>query len=98
MGYYRLGGDLPLKKGEYRPWAKSHKDKHICLCGCGQAIVIMQQHTTRGIPQCINGHYSRIKNAMKGKSRGLNPNWRGGRRINADGYILIIDPGHNSGG
>lgn len=43
-----------------------------------------------GVPKYVNGHYSRIYNAMTGKIGSLNPHYNGGRCVRSDGYIAIL--------
>jgi len=66
----------------------------LCQCGCGQKTSIAKQNHTRwgwtkGQPvKCIRGH--RPQNYI-----GLNnPNWKGGKRLHPDGYVLIWKPDH----
>ena len=76
----------------------AHQGRHFCACGCRQVIEIKIHHHIRGIPEFVNGHYSRINNPMKGRRRCANPNWNGGRHINSLGYVLILDSDHRGPG
>lgn len=57
-------------------WIEVEQSKHrLCACGCGQEIVIQRWHFSRGIPQCINGHFSddtRKKLSEKSKNHTYN--------------------------
>lgn len=39
----------------------------LCLCGCGEAIIIKRHHQWRGLPDFCQGHTSRVNNPMTGK-------------------------------
>lgn len=43
-------------KETIRRWIKRHQGKHLCLCGCGEAIDIIESHHRNGIPKFIKGH------------------------------------------
>lgn len=60
-------------------------DKKLCECGCGK-------EPKKG-NRFIHGHNADKKYLprMLGVD---NPNWKGGRRINTQGYILILKPDH----
>jgi len=75
-----------------KAWMQEHQDIHPCACGCGETIRILPEHHTRGIPKFINGHGSRIRNAMRGRRGARNPNYKGGRFINSDGYVCVLNP------
>lgn len=67
-----------------------------CACGCGRKVE-RNKHYKYKWNKYIKGHYANIlnKNNPRGDIHGLrNPNWRGGRRRDADGYILIKDEKH----
>lgn len=81
------------KKGDVPKWIRENQGKHICKCGCGDLITILRHHHSRGIPDFINGHFSRIANPMTGKSGEANPHYKGGKRINEAGYVLVLIPG-----
>jgi len=51
-------------------WIEQEQDKHFCHCGCNGIIIIKKHHRCRGIPQYLNGHFSKI-----------NPYWKNKRRL-----------------
>jgi hypothetical protein len=73
-------------------WVASHQGCHLCRCGCGGFIVVKRHHHARGIPEYINGHSSRITNAMTGRYGALNPHFNHGRHIDRHGYVLVLNP------
>ena len=77
-------------RGEGQAWIKANQGKHFCQCGCGSLLVIMIHHSTRGIPRFVHGHGSRIENPMSGRNGKKNPNYKFGRWIRKDGYVLIL--------
>lgn len=62
-------------------WIETEQSKHrLCVCGCGEEIVIQRWHFSKGIPQCIDGHLSddtRKKLSEKSKNHTRNR----GRRL-----------------
>lgn len=69
----------------------------LCECGCGgQAPLASQTNKRRGNikgqPQkFILGHYGKGHSARFGCT---NPAWRGGKYLDADGYVMILLPSH----
>lgn len=41
-------------------WILSHKNKHICSCGCNKLIEIIPYHYYYGIPKYLKGHYKKL--------------------------------------
>lgn len=40
-------------------WIETEQSKHrLCACGCGKEIIIQRWHFSKGVPQCIDGHFS----------------------------------------
>jgi hypothetical protein len=78
----------PLLRGEM------NIPKGFCQCGCGERTSIAkrtrpQSQTVKGEPQrFVFGH------ALRGRNREKSVNWKGGRRKDKDGCILIKDPSH----
>lgn len=72
-----------------RQWMADNQGKHPCGCGCGEFVVIQLHHYTRGVPSFINGHGSRVKNGMIGRTGEKNPNYKGGRYVGRDVRVLI---------
>jgi hypothetical protein len=66
----------------------------FCQCGCGAPAPIAKRTDSRhghvkGQPvRFIRNHNRRLLKAEN------NPNWKGGNRINQDGYVLILMPEH----
>lgn len=66
----------------------------LCECGCGGKTTIIKrsdssQGRIKGQPnKYITGHH------LRGESGEKSGNWRGGNRINNDGYVLILAPWH----
>jgi hypothetical protein len=75
-----------------RAWMQHHQGRHRCACGCGGVIQIQLHHHKRGIPKFINGHVSRVRNSMAGRTSERNPHWKGGQRVDAKGYVLVLNP------
>jgi hypothetical protein len=73
-------------------WVQSEQGKHCCQCGCGGVITVKRHHHARGIPTYINGHSSRIANPMSRRTGAANPNYRGGRRLDRFGYVVVLNP------
>jgi hypothetical protein len=71
---------------------EQHQGRHRCACGCGGVIQVQLHHYRRGIPQFINGHAGRVRNHMAGKTAEQNPHWKGGQRIDRQGYVLVLNP------
>lgn len=68
----------------------------LCECGCGGAAPLAKQsHVQKGHVKgqpvrFIKGHWARTE-----VNRGAtHANWTGGRRLNANGYVLVKQPGH----
>lgn len=66
-----------------------------CECGCGGKTKIATKTNRHkrhfaGHPQpCILGHWAGRAKAHEG---GKNPNWKGGRHINKEGYVMVRKP------
>lgn len=43
-----------------RKWLEQEQGKHVCACGCGEAIAIIQDHKYRGIPKFVRGHGGKV--------------------------------------
>ena len=65
-----------------------------CQCGCGELAPLAKKTDKRhghvkGQPvRFIGNHNRRLLTGDK------NPNWKGGRMIDYDGYVLILNPDH----
>ena len=73
-------------------WIVEQQGRHYCHCGCGQAIRILREHHARGIPRFLAGHVSRVRNAMRGRFGSDNPHFRGGRFLDQNGYVFVLNP------
>jgi hypothetical protein len=73
-------------------WIQHHQGRHRCACGCEGTIRIQIHHHTRGIPTFINGHASRVRNGMAGRTAEQNPHWKGGQRVDPQGYVVVLNP------
>lgn len=63
-------------------------DKKIpCACGCGELIQFITSN--RGVRKYKNGHNSKLQPKSEEAF-----NWKGGKRINHQGYVLIYKPEH----
>lgn len=72
---------------------KNQKKRWLCKCDCGKdTIVITAQLTRSDRPTsscgCLVGEWQAKNKGSKA------PNWKGGYRIDSDGYSLIYDPKH----
>ena len=68
----------------------------LCLCGCGRpAPIAKQTYGERGIVQGQSCKYI-VGHAMTGHARQESSNWKGGRYINTQGYVLIFAPEHSN--
>lgn len=56
----------------------------FCQCGCGQKTNVRAGRHNR----FLKGHFTKGKQGKYGED---NPNWKGGRRKNDQGYVLIRD-------
>ena len=77
------GGDLPEVWGEDRIMDDVIPYGH-CHCGCGRKTKI-SPHSGKPYKMLSEHYYSGLRN----------PRWRGGRTINAGGYLEIKTPGHS---
>lgn len=77
-------------------WVEAEQEQHFCQCGCGQTIRILRDHHSRGIPHFIGGHASRVRNPMRGRSGHNNPHFNGGRFVDQNGYIVVLNPRRTS--
>jgi len=71
------------------------KPKRVCACGiCGDEIITRINRNTRQPVRYKRGHH------VYGQKGELNNNWKGGRKFDKNGYILIYCPTHpfNVGG
>jgi len=88
-------GQTPWSKGNH--FSKEHKHK-IALAHIGQHHSIETKNKLsryhKGLKlseECKN----KISNSLKGRFSGnKNPRWKGGRKKQSDGYILIYKPNH----
>ena len=69
----------------------------LCLCGCGKPTALAAQTsaergTVAGKPvRLLQGHGTRLL------KRELSSQWKGGRTVNAEGYVMVRTPeGHPS--
>lgn len=46
-------------------WLRENAGKHICACGCGEAIPLRREHFRHGPPQHIQRHYARMKKGTR---------------------------------
>lgn len=81
-----------MSRFDLNAWVATQQGKYRCHCGCGGLIEIKRHHHARRIPRYINGHISRVRNSMAGRAGSLNPNFRGGRYIDPQGYVLVLNP------
>lgn len=77
-------------------WVAEQQGRHFCACGCGGVIRIQRHHHARGIPSFIDGHVSRVRNPMRGKRTTQNPNFSGGRYVDRQGYVYVLNPRRTS--
>jgi hypothetical protein len=75
-----------------KEWIVAQQGRHFCACGCGGVIRIIAEHHTRGVPRFINGHVTRVHNPMRGRRLDRNPNYTGGRFIDRQGYVVVLNP------
>ena len=65
-----------------------------CQCGCGEKTRIARKTRTnegifKGQPKrFLNGHNAGIRTGEN------NPGWKGGRKVDVNGYVLILLPNH----
>ena len=58
-----------------------------CGCGCGEKITIVTN--TKSLQ-----YNRRFKSGHNSRMPEHHPNWKGGRIINSQGYVLIYNPNH----
>lgn len=75
-----------------KEWIAAQQGRYFCACGCGEAIRVQRHHHARGIPSFIDGHVSRVRNPMSGRRAAQNPNFSGGRRVDRQGYVYVLNP------
>jgi len=66
-----------------------------CRCDCGNITYVNSRDLIRGNTRscgCLMIEVNRRKGRLRIGSN--NPNWKGGRKINKDGYVLIYFPEH----
>lgn len=51
---------IRVRRGTRQRWVTEQQGKHICACGCGEAIEIRTEHFNIGIPRFVHGHNARI--------------------------------------
>lgn len=85
---YLRGHNRPATPGQ--DWIRANQGKHFCQCGCGEAITLKIHHHSVGIPKFINRHSPRVHNPMVGKTGKDNPHYKGGRRKDSRGYVLVL--------
>lgn len=62
-----------IEKNSFRDkWVNEEQGKHHCMCGCKGEIIIKRWHYSEGIPQYLNGHYSKINPYWKNKRKLVN--------------------------
>ena len=84
-GHTRSGSGTPTAK-----WVRQHQGKHVCQCGCGGLIQVKRHHRTAGLPRFLHHHASRVIQPMRGRIGPASPHFKGGRRRDDNGYILIF--------
>lgn len=75
-----------------KEWIAREQGKHFCHCGCNGEIKLLPEHHARGIPQFLDGHYSRVRNSMAGMHGAKNPHFKQGRYIDSKGYVQVLLP------
>lgn len=82
----------------------THKSAHAQFCSMSCAITarnLTDQNPSyhRDVSGKHNPMYGKglrgKANGMYGKKREQNPNWKGGRKVRADGYVLVMAPDHH---
>jgi len=70
------------------------EDKRLCLCGCG--TIVSGITTKLKIKEYVWGHNRRGKKHPNyiPKHGAAHGNWKGGKRLDNNGYVLIRTPGH----
>jgi hypothetical protein len=75
------------------------RDKNFLIeCKCGCAQILTRKSEWWDMREYIKGHgrtgrkYREVGLKIRGEN---NPNWRGGRVINSEGYIFIRSEGHS---
>ena len=65
----------------------------LCRCGCGNPTKLAERTSTR--KGWIKGQPLRfLPRHFPGVFREENPSWRGGRKINDGGYVIVLQAGH----
>jgi len=106
-------------------WVRRNQGKHLCRCGCGEAVLIKREHHKKsvGVPAYVKGHnlkrrasgdaavpspkkkskwdkltaaeqQRRLDQLKSFGKREDNPSWKGGRRVDDNGYVQILLPEH----
>lgn len=64
----------------------------LCMCGCGETTPVSAK--TRLSQGAVKGEHTRFC-PRHGSRRERNGSWKGGRRTNRRGYVLVWMPGHH---
>ncbi|MGD9157184.1 MAG: hypothetical protein PVG39_02135 [Desulfobacteraceae bacterium] len=65
---------------------------YLCVCDCGKESIVKEDNLKRGYTKSC-GCYRREFNSLKQREK--HHRWKGGRRINSNGYIQIRIPDHH---
>jgi hypothetical protein len=60
-----------------------------CKCECGNEHLVTAQALKSGVTQSCGCHKTAITKARRGADH---QNWKGGRSINSEGYVLLTNP------
>jgi hypothetical protein len=91
--YYRGIGNVVrghAVRSVVQKWVNQEQGKHVCACGCGGVITLKIYHHSRGVPKFLVGHSTRVNSPTKGKFGPDSATYKGGRRRNNKGYVLVL--------
>src|SRR5258708_6690023 len=53
---------IRVRRGTRAAWLAEQQGRHLCGCGCSNAIPLKAEHFNTGVPAYLHGHNSRVAN------------------------------------
>lgn len=87
----RFGKLIALRISKRKKTKSGTKVYWLCKCDCGKETEVVTYHLTAGLTISCGCAYKDFADKHRGP---LHQNWKGGRTISSDGYILLYNPEH----